>query len=246
MPVASDKGGGSFQLPPVGTHPARCIHIIDLGTQRDVYGPTQKKKLIRKVRINWELPNEKAIFDEEKGEESFMVGAEYTLSLNERANLRHVLESWRGEDFTEAQLKGFDMKVLIGKACMVAVIHRKSKQNPGRVYAQVTSVVKLPKGMGCPKASLERINYDISNGEGGDYAKLPEWIQEKIQNSEEWNAQPESDGDPEDWGPEEGTEGEQEPEEPEEPEPPRPPRKKVPVRKGPPPEPEEDPDEIPF
>src|SRR4029077_1201343 len=154
MPVASDKGAGSFQLPPAGAHPARCIHVIDEGTQRDEF--KGKPKLIRKVRINWELPNEKAIFDEDRGEESFMVGAEYTLSLNVRANLRQVLESWRGKDFSEEELKGFDMKVLLGKACLVNVVHRKSTRNPGRTYAQVTSVVPLPKGMSCPKPSLER------------------------------------------------------------------------------------------
>ena len=193
------------------------------------------------MRINWELPNEKAIFDEERGEESFMVGAEYTLSLNERANLRHVLESWRGKDFSEEELKGFDLKILLGKGCLVNVVHKKSTRNPGRTYAQVTSVVPLPKGMTCPKATLDRILYDINHGEGGDYAKLPEWIQEKVQNSEEWNTQPEGDGedDPDDWS-----------EPPEENGPPPkksdapPPRK--PVKRNPtPPQPEDD-DDIPF
>jgi hypothetical protein len=130
---------------------------------------------------------------------------------------------------------------------MVAVIHRKSKQNPGRVYAQVTSVVKLPKGMGCPKSSLDRINYEITDGEGGDFAKLPEWIQEKVMNSEEWNAQPDGDGsNEEDYDePPTGSPDPDDAEEPDEPEPPRPPAKKKPVRKGPPPEPEDE-DDIPF
>jgi hypothetical protein len=112
-----------------------------------------KPKLTRKVRLGWELPNEKAVFNEERGEESFMCGQDYTLSLGERANLRHTLESWRGRDFSEAELKGFDLKILLRKSCLVNLIHRKSRNQ--RNYAQVASVMPLPKGMSCPKQTLE-------------------------------------------------------------------------------------------
>ena len=147
-----------------------------------------KPKLIRKVRIGWELPNEKAIFDEESGEESFVCGQDYTLSLGERANLRHIFESWRGRDFTEEELKGFDLKILLEKPCLVNIIHKKSAQN--RDYHQVASVTPLPKGMGCPKPTLDVLLYDIEDGESEDFAKLPEWIQDRIQDSEEWNGSP--------------------------------------------------------
>lgn len=246
MPVATDKGGGSFQLPPAGTHAARCVWIIDLGTHHDVFGPTNKKKLVRKVRIGWELPNEKAIFDEERGEESFVCGQDYTLSLGDRANLRHMLESWRGRDFTEQELKGFDLKILLRKACLVNIIHKKSAQK--RDYHQVASVTPLPKGMGCPKPTLDILLYDVEDGESDVFAKLPEWIQDRIRESEEWNGSPGGDPDspPEDEWPE--------PDESEAPTeettvaPPQPPAKprKAPVRKPAPPPQEPDEDEIPF
>ena len=255
MPVATDKGGGSFQLPPAGTHAARCIWIIDLGTHKDAF--KGKPKLIRKVRVAWELPNEKAIFDEERGEESFVCGQDYTLSLGERANLRHMLESWRGRDFTEEELKGFDLKILLKKACLVNIIHKKSQQK--RDYHQVASVTPLPKGMGCPKPTLDVLLYDIEDGESDTFALLPEWIQDRIRESEEWNGSPGSgDAPPEsdEWP---------EPDENEAPEseipPPQPPAKprrrppepeshkqaaQPPRRPAPPQPPEPDEDEIPF
>jgi hypothetical protein len=157
--------------------------VIDLGTQREEY--MGKPKLTRKVRIAWELPNEKAVFDEERGEESFICGQEYTLSLGERANLRHMLESWRGRDFTEEELKGFDLNVLLKKSCMVNILHKKSRNQ--RTYSQVASVTPLPKGMTCPKVSLDTLVYDIADGENEVFEQIPEWLQEKIKNSEEWN-----------------------------------------------------------
>lgn len=182
MPVATETGGGELQLPPPGTHVARCIQVIDLGTQRDTF--KGKPKIIRKVRLNWELPEEKAVFDEARGEEPFMVGAEYTLSLNERANLRHMLESWRGKEMTEEELKGFDLKVLLGKAAMLNVIHKTSANK--RNYAVVQTVTPLMKGVKAPKASLPQLCYDIEMGRNQVFDQLPGWIQEKIKLSDEF------------------------------------------------------------
>lgn len=186
MPIATETGGGELQLPPVGAHPARCVHIIDLGTQKDTF--QGKPKIIRKVRINWELPLEKAVFVEERGEEPFMCGADYTLSLNERANLRHMLESWRGREFTADELKAFDLKVLLGKSCLVNILHKMSAKK--RKYAIVATVSPLPKGMQCPKASLPKLNYDIEMGPNVVFDQLPEWIQDKIKASVEFTDGP--------------------------------------------------------
>jgi len=185
MPIATETGGGELQLPPTGAHVARCVQVIDLGTQKDTY--MGKPKIIRKVRIGWELPNEKAIFNEERGEEPFMCGADYTLSLNERANLRHILESWRGKEFSAEELKGFDLKVLVGKACMVTILHKKSASNKN--YAVVTTVTPVPKGMEVPKATLPKLSYDIEMGKNHVFDQLPEWIQNKIKTSEEFNSE---------------------------------------------------------
>ena len=52
----SDSGGKEFEQAPAGTHVARCIKLIDLGTQ---FGEYQGKPTsARKVVVSWELPNE--------------------------------------------------------------------------------------------------------------------------------------------------------------------------------------------
>lgn len=179
--LASDKGGGDFQQPPIGTHVARCIQVIDLGTQRDQW--QGKPKLTRKVRITWELPNEKAVFDETKGEEPFFVSKEYTLSLGDRANLRHDLEGWRGQEFTEDELKAFDLAKLLGRVCMLSVIHKTSASK--KKYAAVTSVSRLPKGTVCPDQVNPSVEYSVEEGPNEVFKALPEWIREKITASEE-------------------------------------------------------------
>lgn len=186
--TASDKGGGDFQLAPVGNHIARCVQVIDLGTQRDTF--EGKPKIMHKVRIAWELPEEKAVFDEEKGEEPFLVSKEYTLSLSERANLRHDLESWRGKDFTDKELEAFDIAKLLGAPCMLNVIHKKSRNK--RDYVAITSVTRLPKSVkpkDVPNQVIPSTKYAIEDGKNEVFKALPDFIRAKIMVSEEFTGE---------------------------------------------------------
>jgi len=191
MSLTVTNNGGSYQLPPEGNHLARCIRVIDLGTQKETYNGKPKK--YHRGILGWELLEEKAVFDEERGEEPFFVSKEYTLSLSERANLRHDLESWRGKGFSEAELEAFDMSRLLGALCMVNVIHRVSAKK--RKYASVNGITPLPKGMKdlVPKQVLPSIKYLIEDRRGGAFEELPEFIQEKIMASEEWEDNSRSD-----------------------------------------------------
>jgi hypothetical protein len=180
--LLKDTGGGDFDPAPAGSHLAVCVQVVDVGTQHwdGPYG----HKSNRKIRIAWELPNEKKVFDEKKGPESILVSAEYTASLNERANLRHVLESWRGKAFTPEELEGFDAKNLLGKSCLVTIVHEKKKD---KVYGNVKGVASLPKGMEKPVATLPQIYFSLEPSEFDPkiFQQLPEWLRTKIAGSDE-------------------------------------------------------------
>lgn len=136
--LLKDTGGQEFAQAPVGTHVARCIRLIDLGTQKGEYKgqATFKKQLI----IGWELPTE-LIPDGEYAGKPFTVSRFYTASLSEKANLRKDLVAWRGKEFTDQELAGFDAKNLLSKGCMLSIVlSEKGKARP-------SSVMALPKAM---------------------------------------------------------------------------------------------------
>lgn len=193
----SSSGGTSRPLTPAGTHIARCIQIIDLGTQHDSY--EGKPRIQKKLRIVFELPNERAVFSDDKGEQCFMIGKEYTASLGEKATLRHHLEGWRGKSFTDEELMAFDLKRIIGKPAMVTVVHQKSKDG-SKMMDKIASVSAIPKTkppMICPKQENPSLVYDIEDGQHGNFEILPEWIQKKILASDEIsNPQPADEGEP--------------------------------------------------
>lgn len=141
--IAKDSGGGSFEQAPVGTHVARCHKLIDLGTTLQEFQGEAKKR--HQIIIGWELPNELMTTGEFAGQ-PFTTSAFYTLSLHEKANLRHILKNWRGRDFTEAELAGFDLKTILGATCMLSI----TQNEKGR--AEVGAVMALPKGTTVPAA----------------------------------------------------------------------------------------------
>jgi hypothetical protein len=167
--IASDKGG-NFERCPEGNHIARCYHVVDLGLQATPWGPKQK------VRIAFELPNELMKDGENEGK-PFSVASNYTLSLNEKANLRKHLEAWRGKSFTDEELQGFDIKTVLGHPCMIQVIHNTKGD---RTYANIASIATLPKGMEAPAAVNEPLYVNAETITDEELAKLPEWLQKKI------------------------------------------------------------------
>lgn len=128
------SGGGNFKPCPPGLHQAVCCDVIDLGMVPTKFGKDQHK-----VHIRWQVDETM-----EDGK-PFMIQQRYTLSLNEKATLRHHLESWRGKPFSAEELTGFDLEKLIGANCQIVVVQRPDEQ--GRVWANVQTVTPMGKGM---------------------------------------------------------------------------------------------------
>ena len=174
MPIVATSNGKTFAKAPEGVHRAVCIAVYDLGTQKGFDPGT----LARKVLIMWELPDE--LMDDGR---PFAVSERYTLSLNEKANLRKKLNAWRGRPFTEAELKGFDLSQLLGKPCQLQITHEASKADPTTVYANITSIMPLMKGMQAPTPTnpLRQFSIDDPTFPEG----TPDWIAKIINGSVE-------------------------------------------------------------
>jgi len=128
--------GSSFTPCPAGPHSATLVDVIDLGLVTSVY--EGKSKTAHKVRLVWQVAERK-----DDGT-PYQVSKQYTASLHEKASLRKDLEAWRGQPFTKEQAAGFDIEVLLHKPCLLNVQHA---DRAGSTFANVTSLMRLPKGM---------------------------------------------------------------------------------------------------
>ena len=185
MAITATNSGSNKDFEPIeaGTYAARCISMIEIGTITEQFQGEEKR--MRKVRITWELPTETKVFKEENGEQPYVVSKEFTLSMHEKATLRKYLQDWRGQAFTEAEAKAFDISVLLGKPCMLSVTHKVSEKN-GKTYAEIAGVSKLMKGLECPPQINPTTELSYDNFVWDTYNNLPQYLRDKIASSEEF------------------------------------------------------------
>jgi hypothetical protein len=187
MLIARDEGR-SFTPVPSGSHLARCYRIIDLGTQKTEW--QGQVKLLPKVMFQFEVHGE----DEDgnplrtsKGE-PMSISKNYTLWLKEKSLLKADLEAWRGKGFTQDELKGFELKNVLGAWCLLTVTRATGKD--GKDYTNISGVSPVPKAM---KASLPEPHnevgiFSISDPDMEMFETFSDRIKQRIMDTPEWKS----------------------------------------------------------
>lgn len=185
MAINAESSGTSYKLMEAGVYPARCYSMIELGTQNIEY--MGKPKTMRQVHITWEFPTEQEVFKEERGPEPYVISKTYALSMYEKAKLRQDLESWRGQGFTDEEAKRFDITQLLGKACQISIIHKKSSDGM-KTYPTISSITKVMKGLEVPEQINKTRLLSFDNWNEDLFETLPDWIKDKIKASPEYKS----------------------------------------------------------
>lgn len=180
--IATSNGSSNYTPVPAGNYVARCISMIHIGTIEETF--EGKAGLKNKVQLKFELPTETKEFKEGEGEKPYTVSKDFTLSMHEKAALRKALESWRGKAFKEEEAKGFDITKLLGKPCMLNIIHKEKKT--GGAYAQISSISSMPKGLDCPPQVNPNFEFSVDEFDQVKFDSLHETIQNKIKSSAEY------------------------------------------------------------
>ena len=179
--ATNESKGSNYTIVPQGAHVARCYQMIELGTIKGEFQGEIKEH--KKVRLSWELPNELKEFKQGEGEKPLVISKDFSLSMHEKANLRKSLEGWRGKSFTENEAKRFDVTVLLGKPCMINIIHT---EKDSKIYANISSISALPKGFECPPQVNDNFLLSYDNFNFQQFETLPEFIKEKMKETPEF------------------------------------------------------------
>lgn len=140
-PITAKDSGGGFDPHPEGQWAMRCVDVIDLGTTVYMFGGQPNKA--HKVSLVF------ASGERNKDGRLLLVTTEYTNSMNEKANLRKFLESWRGKSYTAEQAEaGVPLDKLHGQSALATIEHKRTKRE--RLFANVTSISPLPKQIPAP------------------------------------------------------------------------------------------------
>lgn len=179
--IISASGGGNFpERKPLeaGAYAAVCDMIVDLGVQPSPNGQFAPK---RTLMVRFQIPSERVEITKNGETKSLpaVISRTLGLSLNEKATLRQLLQSWRGKAFTPEELKRFDLANVLGKPAFINVTHSVKGE---KTYANLTSIMPLPKGMPAPTLEGDALIYSTDAPDPAVFDKLPEWVQDKIAN----------------------------------------------------------------
>ena len=165
------------KTPPVepGVYMAVCVGVVDLGEQyTEMY-----KSYSNKVKFVWALPSE-TIEVEGKTEER-QLSREFSIATKKTSKLRTFLGSWNSKNYTDEEYMELDLFEQVGKACQLNVV-----LNDTGEYANVDSVMPIPKGMPAPVSKTAFFTWDMDAWDDAMFETLPEWTREQIKKSTQY------------------------------------------------------------
>ena len=165
------------KAPPIepGVYMAVCIGFIDLGEQYS----ERFKSYTNKGMYVWELPGETIEIDGEQ--KPRQLSKEFTISASSKSNLRKFIETWNSKSYSDEDFMEFDVFEQVGKPCQLNVVLNETKE-----YSNVDNLMPIPKGFPAPTTTTKLIKWDMEAWNDEIFAELPEWIQEKIKKSTQY------------------------------------------------------------
>lgn len=165
------------KAPPVdpGVYMAVCVGVVDLGEQySEVY-----KSYSNKVKFIWALPSETIEVDGKPEERQ--LSREFSIATKKNSKLRTFLGGWNSKNYSDEEFMGLDLFDQIGKPCQLNVV-----LNDTGEYANVESVMPLPKGFPAPVSKTAFFTWDMDSWDDEAFEKLPQWTQEQIKKSTQY------------------------------------------------------------
>lgn len=165
------------KAPPVepGVYPAVCVGFVDLGEQYS----EMFKSYSNKGMFIWDLPYETIEVDGKQ--QPRQLSREFTLSASKKGNLRAVLESWNSTTYSDEAFADLELFDQVGKPCQLQVVLNDTKE-----YSRVANLMPLAKGTPVPTTGTKLIRWDMDKWDDAVFAELPEWVQEKIKKSTQY------------------------------------------------------------
>jgi len=137
--VATGNSSAQYKSHDEGQFVGQQVDTIALGEKVEDF-PGTSPKLTPKCALVFRTGEKNELGD------FIDVSKEFSVSMNEKANLRKFLEQWRGKTYTEEQVKeGVPLHKLTGNYALLTVSHKTSKA--GRTYAAIEACVGVPKQM---------------------------------------------------------------------------------------------------
>ena len=162
---------------PAGTYRGRLVHVVDIGEQlcKGKKGDFYQNQVV----LTFELIGK----TKEVDGKAKAIDLSRTFGMTRGANsaFRKFVQDWTGTKMSDEAWDDFDPGTLLNKTAMLSVVHNDTSE-----YANISTAMQPFEGDVYPDATLPMLYFDMDVWDEGVFDKLPEWAQERIKKSTQY------------------------------------------------------------
>lgn len=169
-------------LPPIpgGTYLAICVYSIGIGEQLCEY-EGKSKNYYNQVMLGFEICGHTIEIDGKA--EPRVLGKTFNATKGKKSGLRKFIGAWEAKELSDDEYLDKDTNDYVGKPALLAVVLSEDKE-----YSNIDSVAPLPAGIpiDVPQPLSKLIRFDVDEWDQAAFEALPEWAQERIKKSTQY------------------------------------------------------------
>lgn len=162
---------------PAGTYRGTLVYVIDIGEQlnKGRNGPYYQNQVV----YTFELVGKTKEVDGQQ----VPVDLSRTFGFTRGANsaFRKFIQDWTGKTMTDDEWENFDPGTVLTKHAMLSVVHNDTGE-----YANISAAMQPLEGDVYPSPMLSPIYFDMDKWDDAAFQRLPEWAQERIKKSTQY------------------------------------------------------------
>lgn len=169
-------------LPPVpgGTYLGICVYSIEVGEQLCEF-KDKGKSYNNQVMLGFELCGITVEIDGKQ--EPRVLGRTFNIAKSKNAGLRKFIGAWEAKELSDDEFLDTDTNDYVGRPAFLTVVLNETGE-----YSNIESIAPLPTGLpiSVPEPMSQLIRFNMDPWDQTAFEKLPEWAQEKIKKSSEY------------------------------------------------------------
>lgn len=175
-----DKVKPSLPPLPGGTYLGICVYSIALGEQLCEF-EGKSKGYYNQVRLGFEICGQTVEIDGKQ--EPRVLSKTFNATKGKKSGLRKFLGAWEARELSDDEYLDSDTNDYVGRPAFLTIVLNETGE-----YSNIDGIAPLPTGLpiDVPKPMSQLICYDLEPWDQAKFDALPEWAQEKIKKSTEY------------------------------------------------------------
>lgn len=169
-------------LPPIpgGTYLGICVYSIALGEQLCEF-EGKSKGYYNQVMLGFEICGQTVEIDGKQ--EPRVLSKTFNATKGKKSGLRKFLGAWEAKEMTDDEYLDSDTNDYVGRPAFLTIVLNETGE-----YSNIDGIAPLPNGLpiDVPKPMSQLIRFDMEPWDQKLFESMPEWAQERIKKSTEY------------------------------------------------------------